>query len=136
MASLFEIGKSAVNAQRQALNVTGQNIANVNTDGYRKRDASLKEVSGSQSELTSIAAQVGLGVSLGTVRRAYNSFLASSTNMAESRFQSATEFSAAMERLENLILPGEGDLSQQLSDFFSKMSDIAANPGDLAPRAA
>ena len=105
MASLFEIGKSAVNAQRQALNVTGQNIANVNTDGYRKRDASLKEVSGSQSELTSIAAQVGLGVSLGTVRRAYNSFLASSTNTAESRFQAATEFSAAMERLENLILP-------------------------------
>ena len=136
MASLFEIGKSAVNAQRQALNVTGQNIANVNTEGYRKRDASLKEVSGSQSELTSIAAQVGLGVSLGTVRRAYNSFLANSTNTAESRFQSATEFSAAMERLENLILPGEGDLSQQLSDFFSKMSDIAANPGDLAPRAA
>lgn len=136
MASLFEIGKSAVNAQRQALNVTGQNIANVNTEGYRKRDASLKEVSGSQSELTSIAAQVGLGVSLGTVRRAYNSFLASSTNTAESRFQAATEFSAAMERLENLILPGEGDLSQQLSDFFTKMSDIAANPGDLAPRAA
>ena len=136
MASLFEIGKSAVNAQRQALNVTGQNIANVNTDGYRKRDASLREVSGSQSELTSISTQVGLGVSLGTVRRAYNSFLASSTNSAESRFQAATEFSASMERLENLILPGEGDLSQQLSDFFSKMSDIAANPGDLAPRAA
>ena len=64
MASLFEIGKSAVNAQRQALNVTGQNIANVNTEGYRKRDASLKEVSGSQSELTSVAAQVGLGVSV------------------------------------------------------------------------
>ena len=136
MASLFEIGKSAVNAQRQALNVTGQNIANVNTDGYRKRDASLKEISGSQSELTSIAAQVGLGVNLGTVRRAYNSFLASSTNTAESRFQSATEFSAAMERLENSILPGQGDLSEQLSDFFAKMSDIAANPGDLAPRAA
>lgn len=136
MASLFEIGKSAVNAQRQALNVTGQNIANVNTDGYRKRDASLKEVSGSQSELTSIATQVGLGVSLGIVRRAYNSFLAGSANNAESRFQAATEFSAAMERLENLILPGEGDLSQQLSDFFTKMSDIAANPGDLAPRAA
>ena len=67
MASLFEIGKSAVNAQRQALNVTGQNIANVNTDGYRKRDASLKEVSGSQSELTSISTQVGLGVSLGAI---------------------------------------------------------------------
>ena len=34
MASLFEIGKSGVQAYRQALSVTGQNIANVNTDGY------------------------------------------------------------------------------------------------------
>ncbi|MGB1512182.1 MAG: flagellar basal body protein, partial [Paracoccaceae bacterium] len=41
MASLFDIGKSAVQAQRQALNVTGQNIANVNTEGYRKRSADL-----------------------------------------------------------------------------------------------
>jgi flagellar hook-associated protein 1 FlgK len=53
LASLFDIGKSAVQAQRQALNVTGQNIANVNTEGYRKRSADLIEVSGSQSELTS-----------------------------------------------------------------------------------
>ena len=46
MPSLLDIGKSAVNAQRNALNVTGQNIANVNTEGYRRRDASMLEVSG------------------------------------------------------------------------------------------
>ena len=44
MASLFEIGKSGVQAYRQALSVTGQNIANVNTDGYNKRAADLEEV--------------------------------------------------------------------------------------------
>jgi len=41
-----------------------------------------------------------------------------------------------MERLEDFILPTDGDLSEQLTEFFSKLSDIAANPGDLAPRAA
>ena len=35
--------QKCINAQRQALNVTGQNIANVNTEGYRRRDADLKE---------------------------------------------------------------------------------------------
>ena len=39
MASLLEIGRSAINAQREALNVTGQNIVNANTEGYRRRDA-------------------------------------------------------------------------------------------------
>ena len=44
MSSLFEIGKSGVQAYRQALSVTGQNIANVNTDGYNRRAADLEEV--------------------------------------------------------------------------------------------
>ena len=136
MPSLMDIGKSAINAQRQALNVTGQNIANVNTDGYRRRDADLKEVSGSQSELASKSAQIGLGVSLGEVRRAFNSYLFQSANSAESKFQSASNFVNSLERLENLILPNEGDLSSQLTNFFGKISDISANPGDLAPRAA
>ena len=61
MASLFDIGKSGVQAYRQALTVTGQNIANINTDGYNKRAASLEEVAGSQGGLTAIASQTGLG---------------------------------------------------------------------------
>ena len=121
MASLIDIGKSAINAQRQALNVTGQNIANVNTEGYRRRDADLKEVSGSQSELSYKSAQIGLGVSLGEVRRAFNAYLAQSTNSAESKFQSAKRFVETMERVENAILPTDGHLSAQLTEFFSKL---------------
>ena len=136
MASLFDIGKTAVQAQRQALNVTGQNIANVNTEGYRKRNADLSEVSGSQSELTSITSQIGLGVNLSEVRRAYNVFLASSTNSSQSRFESSQTFVETMERLENALLPGEGDLSSQISQFFRTLADVEASPGDLAPRAA
>ena len=48
MASLMDIGRSAVTAQREALNVTGQNIANIETEGYRRRDASLSEIIGNQ----------------------------------------------------------------------------------------
>jgi flagellar hook-associated protein 1 FlgK len=136
LASLFDIGKTAVQAQRQALNVTGQNIANVNTEGYRKRSADLSEVSGSQSGLTSLTSQIGLGVNLSEVRRAYNVFLASSTNSSQSRFESSQTFVESMERLENAILPGEGDLSSQISQFFLALSDVEASPGDLAPRAA
>ena len=136
MPSLLDIGKSAVNAQRNALNVTGQNIANVNTEGYRRRDASMLEVSGAQSDLASKSAQIGLGVNLGEVRRAFNAYLASSTNTAESKFESASQFVQSMARLENLILPTEGDLSEQITAFFSSLSDVSANPGDLAPRTA
>ena len=61
MASLFEIGKT-VQAYRQALSVTGQNIANINTDGYNKRSADISEVAGVTGGPTNVSDQSGLGV--------------------------------------------------------------------------
>ena len=55
MASLFEIGKSGVQAYRQALSVTGQNIANVNTEGYNKRAADLEEIPSVQGGVTNVS---------------------------------------------------------------------------------
>ena len=51
--SLFD-AKSALNSYRQSLAVTGQNIANINTEGYKRREASLEEVTGSQGSVASL----------------------------------------------------------------------------------
>ena len=72
MASLFDIAKSGVQSYRQALAVTGQNIANINTDGYKRRDASLEEVTASQGGVTGVASQAGLGVRVATIRRSFD----------------------------------------------------------------
>jgi flagellar hook-associated protein 1 FlgK len=136
MASLLEIGRSAINAQREALNVTGQNIVNANTEGYRRRDANLTEVSGLQSELTSLTSQTGLGVQLGEVRRSYDAFLTESKRIATGRFESSDSFVTKLETLENTILPNDGDLSVVMTTFFDALSQVAAQPGDLAPRVA
>jgi flagellar hook-associated protein 1 FlgK len=136
MSSLLEIGRSAINAQREALNVTGQNIVNANTEGYRRRDANLSEVSGLQSELTSLTSQTGLGVQLGEVRRSYDAFLTESKRIATGRFEASDAFVTKLETLENTILPNDGDLSVVLTKFFDALSQVAAQPGDLAPRVA
>jgi flagellar hook-associated protein 1 FlgK len=136
MASLLEIGRSAINAQREALNVTGQNIVNANTEGYRRRDANLTEVSGLQSELTSLTSQTGLGVRLGEVRRSYDAFLTESKRIATGRFEASDVFVTKLEALENTILPNDGDLSVVMTTFFDALSQVAAQPGDLAPRVA
>ena len=41
MAGLFDIASSGIRAYREALAVTGQNIANIDTEGYRRRGAAL-----------------------------------------------------------------------------------------------
>ena len=75
MASLFDIGKSGLNSYRQALAVTGQNIANINTDGYKRRGVDLEEISASQSGMNSVGNSPGLGVRVSEIRRAFDEFL-------------------------------------------------------------
>ena len=75
MTSLFDVGKSAIQAYRQSLAVTGQNIANMNTEGYMRREADLQEVTASQGGITSLANQAGLGVRVADIRRSFDEFL-------------------------------------------------------------
>ena len=92
MASLFEIGKSGVQAYRQALSVTGQNIANVNTDGYNKRAADLEEVPSVQGGVTNVPDQSGLGVRVNQIRRSFDTFLAANSRNTNAEYQKLDKF--------------------------------------------
>ena len=87
MSSLFDVGKSAINSYRQSLAVTGQNIANINTEGYKRREATLEEVSGSQGSITSIQDQSGLGVRVTDINRSFDSFMQDRSRFAQSEYQ-------------------------------------------------
>ena len=60
MTSLFDVGKSAIQAYRQSLAVTGQNIANINTDGYVRREADLEGLLLAKVESRASPIRVGL----------------------------------------------------------------------------
>ncbi len=134
MPSLFDIGKSGLQAYRQSLAVTGQNIANVNTDGYKKRDVSLNEVTGAGGGVTEISDQTGLGVRVEQIRRAFDEFLIDKARQASSSFKKADTFSDEVRDLENLLLPSDTNLSSSIGDFFNSLQDIAAYPDDQASR--
>jgi flagellar hook-associated protein 1 FlgK len=135
MSSLFDVGKSAVQSYRQALAVTGQNIANINTEGYKRRTADLEEVAGSQGGITSLANQSGLGVRVADIRRAFDGFLLARTNSSNSNYQKVNVFLDNLQQLENTLLPTKGGLGEQIGRFFSALSDAASAPTDLASRA-
>ncbi len=133
MASLFDIGKSAVQSYRQALQVTGQNIANINTDGYKRRGATLEEVSGAQGGI-SPSNLSGLGVRVSDIRRSFDEYLLDRTRTTGSQFSQMDSYVKELKRLENTLLPVEGDLGSQIGSFFDSLQEIASSPADLAPR--
>ena len=134
MAGLFDIGSSGIQAYRKALSVTGQNIANLNTEGYRRREASMEEISATQGDILSVSDQAGLGVRVADISRAFDSFIASRARDTASDFSRADAYKGALDTLETVLLPEDYDLSSSINDFFDGISALAQAPGDLSGR--
>jgi flagellar hook-associated protein 1 FlgK len=135
MTSLFDVGKSALNSYRQSLAVTGQNIANINTEGYKKREANLEEVTGSQGSVTSLANQTGLGVRVSDIKRSFDQYLLDRARTASAGFEKLDNYVDQVSQLEDLLLPEKGSLGDQIANFFDSLREVAAAPSELAPRA-
>ena len=134
MPGLFDVGKTALQSYRQSLAVTGQNIANLNTEGYKRRDANLEEISGSQGGITSVASQAGLGVRVEEIRRAFDSYVVDRTRSANANFESNDALLNKLSELEDILLPQDSNLGIFLGRFFNSLQEIATAPGDSAPR--
>ena len=119
MPSLFDIGKSGLQAYRQSLAVTGQNIANINTDGYKKRQTALEEVTGAGGGVTEISDQTGLGVRVEDIKRAFDQFLVDKVRQTQSLYQKADTYLDEVKDLENLLLPSDANLSSAIGEFLA-----------------
>lgn len=135
MANLLDIASSGIQAYRKALSVTGQNIANIDTEGYRRREVTLREVSAGQNDISTISDQTGLGVQVKDIARAFDTFLAARSRAATSDFAEAEASRTTLEALESTVLPDDYDLNFFLREFFDGLSAIAQSPADLSGRA-
>ena len=134
MADLFSIGKSGLQAYRQALGVTGQNISNINTEGYKRRQASMEELGVGSAGIYSTGKSTGLGVRVTEINRAFDEFLLNKARNATSNASSATIFSSAMQQIEDIILPGDANLGTAIGRFFAALQEVSSTPSDLTGR--
>jgi flagellar hook-associated protein 1 len=127
---------SGLLAEQQALDVTGHNIANANTEGY-SRETAVFETNRpipipAMSALTGQGGQLGTGVNVETylrIRNAYldaqyraqNTALSGSTTEAEELQQAQAAFNE----------PSESGIASQLSKFWSAWSSLANAPASL-----
>ena len=134
MSSLFDIGRSGLQSYRRALSVTGQNIANVNTEGYKRREAELKEVSAGQGDIYSVSSNSGLGVRVSDIKRSFDEFLLNKSRNASSNAETSSAYLAALQQLQDVLLPGESNIGTALEGFFAGLHDISNVPAEMGPR--
>jgi len=129
---------SALQSERKALEVTGQNIANANTVGYTRQRANLQAVGGSVvPAMYSKSDGVGNGVTVSDVQRLQDSFLEQRANSETGRLSSLNASQQTLADIENSFgEPGSGGIQTMLANYFAAWDDVANNTPDTGARAA
>ena len=133
MSNIMDIAKSAIGVYRTALGVTGENIANVNTEGYRRRDVTTEQIGGARTTVTTLATG-GQGVEIDQIRRAFDELLAQRLRTASADLSSAEIHHDAALAVETVLLPRTGGIDAALEDFFAAVGSLAASPADTSLR--
>ena len=120
-------------AQQRSLDVTGHNIANVDTIGYSRQEAVLAAA----SALNVVGGQIGQGVNVSEYRRLRNEFLDLQWRTQNTSLGNSGTQSSKMQAIESAFNDtSEAGLGKQLSEFYSAWSDLAANPESTSARTA
>ena len=127
---------TALWTQRRALDVTGQNIANVNTDGYSRQRADMQAIGGSPvPAFYSTSRGIGAGVSAEDVIRIRDAFLEGRGHTETANVARLTAVADAHELVEQAFRePGDTGIQSLLADMWAGWGDVANNPQDLAAR--
>jgi flagellar hook-associated protein 1 FlgK len=130
MSNLFVTGLSGLQAFRQALDVTGQNIANANTDGYVRQRADLVARASTQVG----ASWVGNGVEVARLARIVDDFLADQSRVSQSSAAQLEMFASQASRVSNLLGDPSGGLSTSLQQLANAIEAVATEPSSIAAR--
>ncbi len=131
ISSVLNIARDAIVANSTALNVTGSNIANVNTPGY----SMLVPEFGSSATGANNASQEEIGVQITSTERMNNKYL----DAQEIQQEPNGAYSQAQLNLLNDVQSvfnesSGGGINDLLSQFWSAWSQVSTNPTDLTER--
>jgi flagellar hook-associated protein 1 FlgK len=123
-------------AQRRALDVTGQNIANANTEGYSRQRVDMQSQVGSMSAAMYAKTDgLGTGVSVSGVQRIRDEYLENRGRTEHAKNTYLTTQTSAYTAIEDVFAePGDTALAAQLQDMWGGWSDVANNPQLAATR--
>jgi flagellar hook-associated protein 1 FlgK len=128
---------SSLYAQRRGLEVTAQNIANANTDGFSRQRLGLASVGApSRPAIFAVGEPTGNGVATTDLTRMRDEFLEDRGRAERSTGQYLNGKQEIYSKVEGAIgEPSDTGLQSQFSEFWSAWDALANRPGDAAARA-
>lgn len=128
---ILDIAGRALRAEQLGVEVTGHNIANVNTPGYSRQQVDFQ----TSLPLASPWGHLGDGVDIKGIRRFFDPYLALKLDEKTASYQFYETQKTDLEKLAALFNETqEGGLNQILDNFWAAWYDLANNPSGSAER--
>ncbi|HFD13338.1 MAG TPA: flagellar hook-associated protein FlgK, partial [Crenotrichaceae bacterium] len=116
---MFGIGLAGLNSNRRALDITSNNIANVNTEGYSRQRANFSLEGG--------LPQV-------EVRRSYDSFISNQVRSNTSSTGYLRSFSELSGQVDNSLSDAQGGIMPGMQRFFNAIQTLSNDPASPTAR--
>ncbi len=127
----LEIARSALVSSQMALDVTGNNIANANTEGYSRRRAVMK----SEYQRTAQNFVIGKGVIVSRIERTRDQYIESQLRTQQQSLSYWETMQTKYARLEDIFTePSETGLGEMMSRFFDSWQGLATDPQSFTAR--
>jgi flagellar hook-associated protein 1 FlgK len=131
--NLLNIATSGVTMARVTMEVTSENIANVNTPGYSRQ----KTVFETAPVNTANGFPLGTGVQLASVQRSHDDLLQLQLVKGNSQYGESETKQTALSQIEPFFNEITNDgLGQAMEDFFNSWQDLSVTPQGSAERQA
>ncbi|MCL1915856.1 MAG: flagellar hook-associated protein FlgK [Desulfovibrionaceae bacterium] len=131
--SLLNIGKGALFASQAALQTVGNNIANVDTEGYSRQAVRLE----AWPALDYFPGQMGQGVKAAEVFRYFDKFIERNYLQKNSEYMRWNAMSDNMRTVEHIFNESYGlGVGSLLNSFFTSWEKVSQFPDDPASRQA
>ncbi len=129
-SALMSLGMRAMTANYAALQATGHNISNVNTEGYSRQSVVL----GTNGGQFTGAGFFGKGVNVDTVKREHSEFLTREAATTRAIAAADETRSTQLQQLEKVFPLGEDGLGYAATQMFNAFVDVANKPADTSSR--
>lgn len=131
----LNIAYTGLNAHQKRINVIGENIANVNTEGYHRQRVELSPVDTFARGLISGVSRLSGGVEINDIARLRDKTLSDHARTQRGVSEARTAKAETLQQLEQVVgglTPG--GLHDQMTALFNSFDDLASAPNDPAMR--
>jgi len=126
LLNALNAARSSLEVNQKSIEVVGNNIANVNTEGYSRQSTELSPYPSMKSGNFFI----GQGVRVTNIQRDHDVFIQAQLEEKYVEFGFANGQARSLNEMETIFNVSEENISTEIDRFFDSWQQLSTNPGD------